>query len=111
MNNVHQLKNRHPADELADVRHELKQLENREQELRNQLLAQSNDRRGVEWSAKVVDQKRNGYDLKAIKEHFGTAALQPFAKTMEFKLVKLIKHKAAEHRSLIDSATQHLRDR
>jgi hypothetical protein len=43
------LRNRHPADELADVRAEIKQLKIREAELRTTLSAPDADRHGIQY--------------------------------------------------------------
>jgi hypothetical protein len=72
------LHNRHPADALADVRAEIKQLEIREAELRNELLADSADRRGVEWEAVIKNRSQDRVDAKAAIKHFGEDVLRPF---------------------------------
>jgi len=62
MNN---LLNRHPADRLADVRAELKRLEEEEAKLRGYLLEHAEDRAGQEHVAIVGSQSRRRVDLSA----------------------------------------------
>ena len=83
------VRNRHPADELADVRADIKQLELREEELRRALLADGADRLGVQWEAAIQDRAQERLDAKAAIEHFGTAAMKPFLRKIEFRVVKL----------------------
>jgi len=54
------LRNRHPADQIADVRAEIKQLELREEELRQWLIAHPDDLVGetVEARLKISSRKR-----------------------------------------------------
>jgi hypothetical protein len=73
------IRNRHPADELADVRAEIKQLKIREAELRRELMSGA-DRRGVQWQAIVHNSRREYLDTKATIEHFGRDAMLPFFK-------------------------------
>lgn len=73
------LRNRHPADALADVRAEIKQLKIREAELRHELLkAHESDRRGVHWRARVRNITLEHLDAKAAIKHFGQEAMNPF---------------------------------
>ena len=58
------MQNRHPVDELADVRSEIKQLEDREQELRAYLLEHPEDRTGIEYIASIAEQRRSRVDIK-----------------------------------------------
>ena len=64
-------RNHHPADELADVRAEIKQLQIREAELRSELLADGADRCGVQWEAVIQDRSQDLLDVKAAVAHFG----------------------------------------
>jgi hypothetical protein len=85
------LRNRHPADALADVRAEIKQLQIREAELRNELLADGADRHGVQWEAVVRDRSQERIDAKAAIAHFGREALWPFMKKVKATEVRLIR--------------------
>jgi hypothetical protein len=83
--------NRHPADEMADIREQIKVLKTREAELRHTLLnAEQADRIGEEWIAEIRQSKRKQLDTDALKEHFGPEALQPFEGESVIKSIKLI---------------------
>jgi hypothetical protein len=70
--------NRHPVDELADTRAEIKRLEGREQELRAYLLEHPYDREGVEHVATVGEQRRKRVDLKGLGDEIGYSLLARF---------------------------------
>jgi hypothetical protein len=90
MGSVQELKtNRHPADRLADVRSQIKKLEETEAQLREELIASPQNRRGDEWIAKIIQQDSGRYDLAAIVKHYGTAALEPFKSNRSITYVKL----------------------
>jgi hypothetical protein len=82
------LRNRHPADALADVRAEIKQLQIQEAELRNELLQADADRRGLEWEAWVWNCNQERLNIKAVKEHFGDA-IKPFLRPSKIQNVRL----------------------
>lgn len=71
------LRNRHPADELADVRAEIKALQAQEVILRARLLA-GDDLSRADFTAQIVVSQRERLNAAALKAHFGTAALRPF---------------------------------
>jgi hypothetical protein len=81
--------NRHPADALADVRLEIRELKIRESELRTELLADGADRNGVEYQAVVLGSTRDRLDVAAVIEHFGADALRPFMRQSTCTVVKL----------------------
>jgi hypothetical protein len=87
------LRNRHPADLLADTRAEIKQLEIQEAELRQQLLADDADRCGVQWEAAVRNYNQDRIDTKALIEHFGHAAIAPFFRQVEVRALTLRRRK------------------
>jgi hypothetical protein len=83
--------NRHPADQIADIRQQIKVLKEQETELRERLINASGlDRVGDDWIAKVSEQKRHSLDQKALKNHFGAHALQPFMRESVATVLKLI---------------------
>jgi hypothetical protein len=84
------LPNRHPADELADVRAQIKALQVREAQLRACLLA-GVDPNGADFIAQIAVSQRTMIDFEAVKRHFGLAALKPF---MVAKTVRVIWLKA-----------------
>jgi hypothetical protein len=87
------LRNRHPADLLADTRAEIKQLEIQEAELRQHLLTNGADRRGVQWEVAVRKYDQDRIDTKALVEHFGHAAIAPFLKQVEVQALMLRRRK------------------
>jgi len=88
--------NRHPADQLHDVKEEIKGLEQQEAGLREILTnALEPDRVGDDWVATVSEQKRCLLDRKMLEDHFGTDTLQPF-KTEKIATVLKLKRRLAE---------------
>jgi hypothetical protein len=71
--------NRHPADQLAEVRAEIENLKAREKVLRTFLLENEKDRRGEQR-----------LDSAAAKNHLGEL-LDPFFVTSTFTTVRLIR--------------------
>lgn len=86
------LTNVHPADELAAVREEIKILQDRADQLRDQLLVEGADLTGDQYIAVIHPGLRETLDRKAITEAFGAAAIAPFIKATPFKTVKLVEH-------------------
>lgn len=84
--------NIHPADELSAVREELKILENRADELREQLLAEGADLTGDQYTANIIPGTRETLDRKALEETFGADVVAPFLKKTHFKTVKLVEN-------------------
>jgi hypothetical protein len=81
--------NRHPVDRLADVRQELKRLEQEEQELRAYLLEHPHDRIGIEHIATIGEQRRSRVDLKALADEIGHSLLQRFTSFISCRTVRL----------------------
>jgi hypothetical protein len=84
-----ELSNRHPADELADIRSEIRQLEDREKELRAYLLEHPEDRIGVEHIASVGSQTRKRINLKGLADEIGLSLLQRFTSFSSSIVVRL----------------------
>ena len=84
-----EIPNVHPVDELQAIREEIKIMQSRADELRDQLLAEGADLKGDQYTAKIVPGVRETLDRKAIEEAFGEAAVAPFLKKTSFKTVKL----------------------
>lgn len=70
--------NRHPVDELADLRAEIGRLEGRADYLRRMILAGDTTLTGDEHVATVRETCRSGYDTKAMIAELGEDALRPF---------------------------------
>jgi hypothetical protein len=87
-----ELPNIHPADELCAVREEMKILQARSEELRDQLLAEGASLKGDQYTAQIQPGVRETLDRKAITEAFGEAAVAPFIKATAFKTVKLVEN-------------------
>jgi hypothetical protein len=81
--------NRHPVDRLADVRHEIKRLEQEEQGLRIYLLEHPHDRTGMEHIATIGEQRRSRVDLKALADEVGHSLLQRFIHFTSCRTVRL----------------------
>jgi hypothetical protein len=82
-------RNRHPVDRLADVRQEIKRLEEEEQELRAYLLEHPYDRTGIEHIATIGEQRRSRVDLKALAHEVGRSLLQRFTHFTSCRTVRL----------------------
>ena len=83
------MQNRHPADRLADVRSEIKQLEAEERDLRAYLLEHPEDRAGQEHVAIVGSQSRKRVDLKGLTDEVGASILQRFTSFRSAMIVRL----------------------
>ena len=82
--------NRHPADEMGDVRERIAEFKEREAELREILIAATEaERVGEEWIAHVSEQHKKLLDCEALTEHFGAEALQPFMRESVVTVLKL----------------------
>lgn len=78
MSVVTPLRNRHPADELADVRADIKQLKAREDELRQVLIADNASLVGAEWEADIKLHSYETVRSKAAIQTLGRELLTPF---------------------------------
>jgi hypothetical protein len=83
--------NRHPVDELADVRAEIKALQKQEQILRDRILNGECSLTGDDHGAEVIMQRREMLDTKAVRWKFSREELAKFMKTTEVAIVKLSK--------------------
>jgi hypothetical protein len=81
--------NRHPVDELADVREQMRGLKEREQELRETILGGGCTKVGARFSASVTRTKVQRLDSEAVRREFGLAVLRPFLRDSETVIVKL----------------------
>lgn len=82
--------NIHPADELAAIREEIKQLQDRESVLRAALLADDADLRGDQYLATIIPSTRETVDKNALIAELGREAVAKFLKSSHIKTVKLV---------------------
>jgi hypothetical protein len=81
--------NIHPADELAALREEIKQLEKHETDLRNKLLGMSDaEREGDQYRAFVISSNRESLDKASLIAAFGREAIEPYIKTTAVQTLK-----------------------
>ncbi len=85
------LTNRHPVDQLADVRAEIKHLQAVEETLREALLKFDADLSGSEYYARIVSQTRSTPDRKLLDARFGHDAVEACCKHPTFQTIKLIR--------------------
>jgi hypothetical protein len=69
--------NRHPIDEIHDIRREIRRLEARERELR-QAVIQSGDLTGDEYEAVLKHSVSERIDISALRRQLGLQVLKPF---------------------------------
>jgi len=87
-------RNQHPADELADIRLQLRPLVQRADKLRLQLIKMpEGERRGDSWHARVTDYKTTRLNRKALQKTLGIEALRPFLSAKSHKRMLLIKNR------------------
>ena len=80
--------NRHPVDELADVRAEVARLKDREDTLRKLIIDGECGMRGDDFLATVTTARTERLDTKAVREAFEPEVLKPFIRTSEITTVK-----------------------
>jgi hypothetical protein len=75
--------NRHPVDELADIREQIRSLQFREKELRRMILDGECEAMGFDYEAYVTPNTYERIDLHRLKQEFGMQALRPFLQSRE----------------------------
>jgi hypothetical protein len=83
------MRNRHPADQLAEVRRDLEDLKAKEKFLRA-LLLETRDFRGEEWRAHPQELSQQRLDSVAAKQRYGEL-LEPFQVTQTYTVLKLVR--------------------
>lgn len=83
--------NRHPVDELADVRAEMRRLKEREAELRTMIIEDRCTHSGAEFAVDIRTSEQERVDTAAVWREFGIDVLRArkLVRTVEFKFVKL----------------------
>jgi hypothetical protein len=86
--------NRHPADEAAEVKAQLKPLLERYRVLRLQLLEMpAKERRGADWYADVTSHTSVRWDRKPMEREFGLERLRKFMREKSYQRVDLVKNR------------------
>lgn len=80
--------NRHPVDELVEVRERLRELEQHHDWLRDQILAGECGLVGDEHEASITVRTSERLDLAKIKAELGVEALRPFMTEREVRYVR-----------------------
>lgn len=81
--------NRHPVDELADVRAEMRRLKDREAELRQMVLTKRCSLVGDDFEAVVTNQHSQRLDVVAAREALGLDVLGRFMRESDVAVVKV----------------------
>jgi hypothetical protein len=81
--------NRHPVDQLADIRAEIKVLKQREEALRSEVLANPEDLAGDENEALLCQTRVERVDLDLMKRELGLLFLRPFLREQVVTSVRL----------------------
>jgi thioredoxin reductase len=90
--------NIHPADELAAIREEIKQLEKHEADLRAKLLKMSDaEREGDQYRAFVIISNRESLDKASLIAAFGREAVEPYIKTTNVQTLKTARKTSDAH--------------
>ena len=82
--------NIHPADELAALRDEIRQLQSREDELRAILLKDGADLNGDQYVASIQPSTRESVDKNALIAELGMDHVRRFLKSTLVRSVKLV---------------------
>lgn len=100
MNNTSLPRNRHPVDQLADVRAQIKKLEADEKALKDQItemMGAKDSLGGDEFIAfQKLQERRGGLDEARIAEHLGVKNLDPYRKASVAVHVLRVERRAAE---------------
>jgi hypothetical protein len=96
--------NRHPVDELAEIRAERRRLELRELALRNRILRGDVDLDGDDYRAKVASFERAYLDRAKLEQRFGRAAVAECTRTVGYQVISLSRRKRTRTTKLADAA-------
>jgi hypothetical protein len=87
-------RNRHPADELAELRAEARKLVGRAKKLRAKLLEMPEEaRRGDAWHAKVIIRDNIRVDMKRLKNELGLERVRQFMRKRPTSYLFLIRNR------------------
>jgi hypothetical protein len=88
--------NRHPVDELADVRAQIRRLQTREAELRDTILAGTCGLIGDQHEASVRISESERVDVSALRKELGLERLRPFLRATSIKTVRVSEREEPE---------------
>jgi hypothetical protein len=91
--------NRHPVDQLADIRAEIKVLRAREAALRGEVLASPEDRTGDDNEAMVCQSTVERVDLEMMRRELGMVFLRPFLREAVVTTVRLKRRQKTRRRT------------
>ena len=94
--------NRHPVDELAEIRVERRRLGMRELALRNRILRGDVDLNGEEHRAEIKAFEREELDRAKLEQRFGRAAVAECTRTVEYQVISLSRRKRTRTTKLAD---------
>jgi hypothetical protein len=81
--------NRHPVDQLADIRTQIRELQAREDELRRQIRGGECGLVGDEYRARIRETTYERLDTRALRAHYGPDELLPFMRNVGVRVVTL----------------------
>jgi hypothetical protein len=93
------MSNRHPVDRLADVRAEMRELKEREEKLRNEILEGERgecDLSGDEFEACIVHSEQERVSIDAIRRKMGREWMKEFVRSSSIVSIRLKKREALE---------------
>lgn len=81
--------NRHPVDELSDVRSEMNRLKAREEELRDLILSDGCDLTGDQFMASVTTSQQNKLDMDAARKALGPERVKELTRPVSARMIRL----------------------
>lgn len=81
--------NRHPVNELADIRAEMRRLKAREDEIRETILGGSCGLSGDQHDADVHVTTTERVDTTALRKEMGLERLRPFLRKSEVRTIRI----------------------
>ena len=81
--------NRHPVDELSDIRAEMKRLKAREDEIRDDILEGRCGLVGDQFDARVTNSESERVDTAALRKEFGLERLRPYLKKSVTRTIRI----------------------
>jgi hypothetical protein len=93
------LRNVHIADQLGELKAQLRPLQQQFKKLGAQLLAlPPNERRGEDWFAQVSIYTKTTLDLNAMKKEFGLERLRQFMRKKSHERLDMVKNRKGKNK-------------